>query len=84
MFFFHWIERQFESGKVSRRPRAFTRPLKYARERGQGLEVFLTDPAVPMLPTMWSALCTPFRWEVNNGTSVGGNSAPKTLVLHGV
>ena len=45
--FFHWIERQFErQGLTPSRP--FTQALEYARERRLGLEVFLTDPDVPI------------------------------------
>lgn len=45
--FFEWIDRQFErQGLLPSNP--FTRALAYARERRSGLEVFLTDPDVPI------------------------------------
>jgi transposase len=44
---FDWIARQFElQGLTPARP--FTQALEYARERRLGLEVFLTDPEVPL------------------------------------
>ena len=45
--FFDWVSRQFEwQGLTPTRP--FTVALEYARERRLGLEVFLTDPDVPV------------------------------------
>ena len=45
--FFEWIERQFErQGLLPSNP--LTTALAYARERRLGLEVFLTDPDVPI------------------------------------
>lgn len=45
--FFNWIDGQFERhGLVPSSP--FVKALSYARERRLGLEVFLTDPDVPM------------------------------------
>ena len=45
--FFDWIDRQFQRhGLLPGNP--FTRALTYARERRAGLEVFLTDPDVPV------------------------------------
>jgi transposase len=45
--FFDWVARQFErQGLMPTRP--FTQALEYARERRLGLEVFLTDPDVPL------------------------------------
>jgi transposase len=45
--FFDWIDRQFErQGLLPSNP--FIRALAYARERRAGLEVFLTDPDVPI------------------------------------
>lgn len=45
--FFDWIERQFQrQGLLPSNP--FTKALAYARERRVGLEVFLTDPEVPV------------------------------------
>jgi len=45
--FFDWIERQFQrQGLLPSNP--FTQALAYARERRLGLEVFLTDPDVPI------------------------------------
>ena len=45
--FFEWIDQQFErQGLLPSNP--FTRALTYARERRMGLEVFLTDPDVPI------------------------------------
>jgi transposase len=45
--FFDWIERQFQrQGLTPTRP--FTQALEYARQRRMGLEVFLTDPDVPI------------------------------------
>jgi len=45
--FFDWIERQFQrQGLLPSNP--FTKALAYARERRLGLEVFLTDPDVPI------------------------------------
>jgi transposase len=45
--FFDWIARQFErQGLTPTRP--FTQALEYARGRRLGLEVFLTDPEVPL------------------------------------
>ena len=45
--FFDWIERQFQrQGLWPSNP--FTKALAYARERRRGLEVFLTDPDVPI------------------------------------
>jgi transposase len=45
--FFAWIDRQFErQGLLPSNP--LTRALAYARERRPGLEVFLTDPEVPL------------------------------------
>jgi transposase len=45
--FFAWIDRQFErQGLLPSSP--FTQALHYARERRAGLEVFLTDPQVPL------------------------------------
>ncbi len=45
--FFDWIERQFQrQGLLPSNP--FTQALAYARERRQGLEVFLADPDVPI------------------------------------
>ena len=45
--FFEWIDRQFERhGLLPSNP--LTQALAYARERRPGLEVFLTDPEVPL------------------------------------
>jgi len=45
--FFDWIERQFErQGFTPTHP--FIKALAYARERRLGLEVFITDPDVPI------------------------------------
>jgi transposase len=45
--FFDWIERQFErQGFTPTNP--FIKALSYARKRRLGLEVFLTDPDVPI------------------------------------
>ena len=45
--FFDWIDRQFErQGLLPKNP--FTQALAYARDRRVGLEVFLTDPDVPI------------------------------------
>jgi transposase len=45
--FFDWIEHQFQrQGLLPSNP--FTKALAYARERRAGLEVFLTDPEVPV------------------------------------
>ncbi len=45
--FFAWVNAQFESqGFLPSNP--FTKALAYARERRCGLEVYLTDPDVPM------------------------------------
>lgn len=45
--FFDWVDRQFEQlGLLPSNP--FTKALAYARERRLGLEVFLTDPDVPI------------------------------------
>lgn len=45
--FFTWVDRQFErQGLLPSNP--MTRALAYARERRVGLEVFLTDPDVPI------------------------------------
>ncbi len=45
--FFAWITRQFEAqGLLPKNP--LTAALAYARERRLGLEVFLTDPDVPL------------------------------------
>ena len=45
--FFDWIERQFERhGFTPTNP--FIKSLRYAHKRRLGLEVFLTDPDVPM------------------------------------
>ena len=45
--FFDWIEHQFQrQGLLPSSP--FTQALAYARERKLGLEVFLTDPDVPI------------------------------------
>ncbi len=45
--FFDWIKRQFQrQGLLPSNP--FTKALAYARERWLGLEMFLTDPDVPI------------------------------------
>src|SRR5487761_2678003 len=45
--FFDWVDRQFERhGLLPSNP--LTKALAYARERRLGLEVFLTDPDVPI------------------------------------
>jgi hypothetical protein len=45
--FFDWVDRQFErQGLLPSNP--FTQALNYVRERRLGLEVFLSDPQVPM------------------------------------
>ena len=45
--FFDWVDRQFEQlGLLPSNP--LTKALAYARERRLGLEVFLTDPDVPI------------------------------------
>jgi transposase len=45
--FFAWVDRQFErQGLLPSNP--FTKALHYARKRRAALEVFLTDPDVPM------------------------------------
>jgi transposase len=45
--FFDWVRRQFErQGLLPSNP--FTKALEYVRERRLGLEVFLTDPDIPM------------------------------------
>jgi transposase len=45
--FFDWIEQQFQrQGLLPSNP--FTRALAYARDRKLGLEVFLSDPDVPI------------------------------------
>ena len=45
--FFDWVDRQFErQGLLPSNP--LTKALAYARERRGGLEVFLTDPEVPI------------------------------------
>lgn len=45
--FFDWIERQFERQGFTP-TNLFIKALSYARKRRAGLEVFLTDPDVPM------------------------------------
>jgi transposase len=45
--FFHWVERQYQRhGLTPKNP--FIGALNYVRERRAGLEVFLTDPDVPI------------------------------------
>lgn len=45
--FFEWVDRQFErQGLLPSNP--FTQALNYVRERRLGLEVFLSDPDVPI------------------------------------
>jgi len=45
--FFDWVDRQFEQqGLLPSNP--LTKALAYVRERRAGLEVFLSDPDVPM------------------------------------
>lgn len=45
--FFDWVDQQFQrQGLLPTNP--FTKALGYARERRLGLEVFLTDPEVPV------------------------------------
>jgi transposase len=45
--FFEWIDQQFQRhGLLPNNP--FTKALAYARERRLGLEIFLTDPDVPI------------------------------------
>ncbi len=45
--FFDWVDRQFQKqGLLPSSP--FTKALNYVRERRQGLEVFLSDPDVPL------------------------------------
>ena len=45
--FFAWVNRQFESqGLLPSNP--LTRALAYARERRGALEVYLTDPDIPI------------------------------------
>jgi len=45
--FFHWIEQQFQrQGLMPSNP--LTKALAYARDRRAGLEVFLSDPDVPI------------------------------------
>jgi transposase len=45
--FFDWIDQQFQcQGLLPSNP--FTETLAYARERRAGLEVFITDPEVPV------------------------------------
>jgi transposase len=45
--FFDWVDRQFQrQGLLPSRP--FIQALEYARQRRLGLEVFLTDPDVPI------------------------------------
>jgi len=45
--FFDWVERRLEEHGL-RPTTPFTKALNYVRERRPGLEVFLTDPDVPM------------------------------------
>jgi transposase len=45
--FFDWIERQFERQRFTP-SNPFIKALNYARKRRLGLEVFLTDPDVPI------------------------------------
>jgi hypothetical protein len=45
--FFDWVDHQFEQqGLLPSNP--LTKALAYVRERRAGLEVFLSDPDVPM------------------------------------
>jgi transposase len=45
--FFHWADRQFECQDLAP-SNPFTKALNYVCERRLGLEVFLTDPDVPL------------------------------------
>jgi transposase len=45
--FFHWIDQQFQRQGFSP-SNPYIKALNYARERRAGLEVFLTDPDVPI------------------------------------
>ena len=45
--FFAWVDRRLEEHGL-RPTTPFTKALKYVRERRLGLEVFLTDPDVPL------------------------------------
>jgi hypothetical protein len=91
--FFDWVERQFErQGLTPTRP--FTVALEYTRERRLGLEIFLTDPdvpidtnhleralrAIPMGRKSWN-----FCWSELGATHVGiAQSLIVTCRLHGV
>src|SRR5688572_33102853 len=60
--FFAWIDRQFQRhGLLPSNP--LTQALAYARERRLGLEIFLTDPDVPIDTNhLERALRARFRW----------------------
>ena len=45
--FFDWVDRQFQEHGL-RPATAFTKALNYVRERRLGLELFMTDPDVPI------------------------------------
>jgi hypothetical protein len=45
--FFAWVDQRFEEHGL-RPSTPFTKALNYVRERRLGLEVFLTDPDVPL------------------------------------
>jgi transposase len=74
--FFAWVNEQFEAqGLLPSNP--LTKALAYARERRCGLEVYLTDPDVPIDTNHLERACGRFRWVEKTGCSAGPNSGPK-------
>ena len=75
--FFEWVDRQL-SAKASRPTNPFIQALNYVRERRVGLEIFLTDPDVPIDTNHLERALRVVPMGRKRGSSAGPNSAPST------
>ena len=73
--FFTWVQKQFDSqGFLPSSP--LTKALSYARERRECLEVFLTDPDVPVDTNYLERALRAIQWDDANGYSAGPRRVP--------
>ena len=79
MPFFAWADRCLQEHGL-RPTTLFTKALNYVRERRFGLEVFLTDPDVPLDTNHLERALRAIPMGRKIGTSVGPNWAQSTCV----
>lgn len=76
-YFFDWIDRELaRQGFTPSNP--YIQALNYVRERRPGLEVFLTDPDVPIDTNHIERALRVIPMGRKSWLSVGPNSAPNT------